>query len=113
MPRIGQHRNSRRIERGIEEYLSEKTAGKNNWRGFTSMLKKTAYDQSPAIDGWASFDPVDGGVMDRLFTKGIREREEKVMLAVLENAIEYFQKYVLATDETGTELFREAEEWIL
>ena len=77
------------------------------------MLKKTAYDQSPAIDGWASFDPVDGGVMDRLFTKGIREREEKVMLAVLENAIEYFQKYVLATDETGTELFREAEEWIL
>jgi hypothetical protein len=30
MPRIGQRRNSRRIERGIAEYLSEKAAEKVN-----------------------------------------------------------------------------------
>src|SRR5207253_11419367 len=35
------------------------------------------------------------------------------MQAVLENAIEYFQKYVLAKDERGKKLFQEAEEWIL
>ena len=36
------------------------------------------------------------------------------MLAVLENAVEYFQKYVLAQDEpNGKKLFQEAEEWFL
>ena len=35
------------------------------------------------------------------------------MLAVLDNAIECFQKYVLAQRERERRLFREAEEWIL
>jgi len=35
------------------------------------------------------------------------------MLAVLENAIEYFQKYVLARNPRGKQLFQEAEEWFL
>src|SRR5262245_10419084 len=35
------------------------------------------------------------------------------MLAVLENAVEYFQKYVLARKPSGKQLFREAEEWFL
>ena len=39
--------------------------------------------------------------------------EERLMFAVLENAVEYFQKYVLARKPSGKQLFREAEEWFL
>jgi hypothetical protein len=76
------------------------------------MLKKKFYEQSLATDGWLSLDPADGEIIGRLFAKDIREGEEKLMLAVLENAVEYFQKYVFAKDEKGKKLFQEAEEWI-
>ena len=35
------------------------------------------------------------------------------MLAVLESAVEDFQKYVLARNPSGKKLFQEAEEWFL
>ena len=35
------------------------------------------------------------------------------MLAVLESAVEDFQKYVLARKPRGKKLFQEAEEWFL
>ena len=35
------------------------------------------------------------------------------MLAVLESAVEDFQKYVLARNPRGKQLFQEAEEWFL
>jgi hypothetical protein len=38
--------------------------------------------------------------------------EKRLMLAVLENALDYYQKYILATDRAGRELFEEAKEWI-
>ena len=41
------------------------------------------------------------------------EAEQKLMLAVLEDAVSCFQKYFAARDKIGTSLFREAEEWIL
>jgi hypothetical protein len=37
----------------------------------------------------------------RLFKKDIREGEEKLLLAVLGDAIEHFQKYALSKDEKG------------
>jgi hypothetical protein len=72
-------------------------------------------NKKPLINnnGRASFDPVDSGLLEGLSKKDIREREERLMQAVLENAIEYFQKYVLAKDERGKKLFQEGEEWIL
>jgi hypothetical protein len=76
------------------------------------MLRRKNYERS-VTDGWASFDPVDGGVIERLYKKQIREGEEALMLAVLDSAIECFQKYVLARREREKKLFREAEEWIL
>jgi hypothetical protein len=76
------------------------------------MLRRNNYQRS-VTDGWASFDPVDGGVIETLFKKQIREGEEGLMLAVLDNAIEYFQKYVFARSEREKRLFREAEEWIM
>jgi hypothetical protein len=76
------------------------------------MQRRKNYEGS-ATDGWGSFDPVDRGVIDRLYKKQIREGEEGLMLAVLDNAIECFQKYVLAQREREKRLFQEAEDWIL
>jgi hypothetical protein len=39
--------------------------------------------------------------------------EKRLMLAVLEDAVATFQRYVDAKDRRGQRLFREAEEWIL
>ena len=70
--------------------------------------------EKPLINnGWSSFDPVDGGILERLSKKDTLTGEERLMLAVLEHAIEYFQKYVLAKNESEKKLFQEAEEWIL
>jgi len=40
------------------------------------------------------------------------EPEKKLMLAVLEDAIACYQKYLFARDSKGKALFREAEEWV-
>jgi hypothetical protein len=44
--------------------------------------------------------------------KSALEPEKRLMLAVFEDAIRCFQRYVHAQDEKGRKLFREAEEWI-
>lgn len=77
------------------------------------MLRKAIYDQSLMTNEWVSLDPVDRGITGRLSKKEIREEEEKLMLAVLANAIEDFQRNVLARNEVERKLFQEAEEWIL
>ena len=40
------------------------------------------------------------------------EPEKKLMLAILEDAIACYQKYLFARDSKGKALFREAEEWV-
>lgn len=40
------------------------------------------------------------------------EPEKKLMLAILEDGVACFQKYVFARDGKGKALFREAENWI-
>ena len=77
------------------------------------MLRKTTYDHHMIIDGWVSIDPADEAILERVYKKTLREGEERLMLAVLESAVEYFQKYVLARNPRGKQLFQEAEEWFL
>jgi hypothetical protein len=77
------------------------------------MPRKVTYEQALVTHRWVAFDPLDGEIIERLFKKDIREGEEKLMLAVLESAVEDFQKYVLARKPRGKKLFQEAEEWIL
>lgn len=60
-----------------------------------------------------AIEPTDAGILEHLRTKSIREGEERLLLAVLESATEDFQKYVLATNKRGIELFQAAEQWIL
>ncbi|MGZ8426575.1 MAG: hypothetical protein ACXWYD_16635 [Candidatus Binatia bacterium] len=56
-------------------------------------------------------DPTDDGIIEQLSRKSFREGEERLLYAMLENAIEDYQKYVLAMDRKGKELFQHAEEW--
>jgi hypothetical protein len=78
-----------------------------------SMARKIIFEQALVTDRWISFDPLDDEIIERLFKKNIREGEEKLALAVLESAVEDFQKYVLSKDEKERKLFREAEKWFL
>jgi len=77
------------------------------------MFRKNISEQSLGADRWISFDPLDNEIIERLFKKDIREGEEKLLLAVLSDAIEEFQKHVLSKDERGKKLSREVEEWFL
>jgi len=51
--------------------------------------------------------------LDTFRRKAHWEPEKRLMLAVLEDAVACFQKYVLARDGRGKAMFREAEEWML
>jgi len=62
---------------------------------------------------WDVIEPTDSGILENLSKKFIRDGEKALMLAVLESAIKDSQKYVLATDKKGKELFDAAETWIL
>ena len=52
-------------------------------------------------------------IIEQLFRNGIHGGEEKLMLAVLQDAVECFQKHVLAQYPWDKKLFQEAENWIL
>jgi hypothetical protein len=79
--------------------------------GFESMARKVSYEQALVAHGWVVLDPADIGLIESVYKKTLREREERLMLAVLESAVEDFQKYVLARKPRGKKLFQEAEEW--
>jgi hypothetical protein len=70
------------------------------------MARKVTDEQTLVAHGWVALDPADTGVIEKLFKKDIHEGEEKLMLAVLENAVEYFQKYVLARKPNGRSYFK-------
>ena len=78
------------------------------------MLRKLINDRGSLVtDGWISIEPTDIEVLEKVYKKDIREGEERLMLAVLEEAVKCFQEYVLATRPREKRLFQEAEEWIL
>lgn len=61
----------------------------------------------------AYIEPTDRSVAEHVSKRLLRDGEERLMLAVLESAIEDYQKYALARDKRGRELFQQAEEWIM
>jgi hypothetical protein len=77
------------------------------------MLKKVCTERGTLTNGWVPLDPADMDFIEAVYKKNIREGEERLMLAVLESAVEDFQKYVLARHARGKKLFQEAEEWLL
>jgi hypothetical protein len=77
------------------------------------MLRKATCGHRLVTDGWSSRDPADDAIIEAVHKKNLREAEERLTLAVLESAVEEFQKYVLARHACGKKLFQQAEEWFL
>jgi hypothetical protein len=77
------------------------------------MSKKLIFNHGLVTDRWVSLDPADMDFIEAVYKRNIREGEERLMLAVLESAVEDFQKYVLARNPRGKQLFQEVEEWFL
>jgi hypothetical protein len=77
------------------------------------MAKKLICNHRLGTDGWVPLDPADLGLIEGVYKKTLREGEKRLMLAVLESAVEDFQKYVLARHAGGKKLFQQAEEWFL
>ena len=77
-----------------------------------------AYDASLGVEEkmGSLFQPdtlLPAQYFDTFRRKANSEPEKKLMLAILENAIDCFQKYIFARDGRGKGIFREAEDWIL
>jgi hypothetical protein len=77
------------------------------------MLRKFIPDSGMVSDGCLSMDPANEEIIQGVYKRTIRDGEERLMFAVLENAVECFQKYVLARKPSRKQLFQEAEEWFL
>src|SRR5262245_31187795 len=77
------------------------------------MLKRVRVERGSVTAGWISLDAADLGLIESVYKKTIRDGGERLMLAVLESAVEDFQKYVLARKPRGKKLFQEVEEWFL
>jgi hypothetical protein len=60
-----------------------------------------------------SLDTADPVAFEQFFKRAIRGGEEKLMLAVLQDAVECFQENVLSQQPWEKKLFQEAEDWIL
>jgi hypothetical protein len=62
------------------------------------------------------FEPdtlVSAQYMENLRRKALFEPEKRLMLAMLEDAVNCFQAYVLAQGGRGQKLFNDAEQWIM
>jgi hypothetical protein len=75
-------------------------------------------DREHAIDerlGAAIFQPdtlLPSQFFDRVRRRTEHDGERRLMIAVLEDAVDVYRKQAAATDERGAQLFAEAEEWI-
>lgn len=64
------------------------------------------------IEG-GSFGPADPVDNEQFFKNRIHGGEERLMLAVLQDAVKCFQEYALAQYLWEKKLFQEAEDWLL
>ncbi|MGB7948375.1 MAG: hypothetical protein WCH75_11895 [Candidatus Binatia bacterium] len=78
-----------------------------------SRKQTSAFNSGLVTDGWISIEPTDLEIFESVYKKTVREGEERLMLAVLEEAIQCFQQYILGTRPREKRLFQEAEDWIL
>ena len=54
--------------------------------------KKVSHEQALRAHGWVALDAADIGLIEAVYKKTIRDGEERLMLAVLESAVEDFQQ---------------------
>jgi len=58
-------------------------------------------------------EPTDGGIIEDLSKQNIRDGEKRLMLAVLEDAIRYYQDNWFSRNGKRKRIFDETEEWIV
>ncbi|HEY3302701.1 MAG TPA: hypothetical protein VGL70_04090 [Candidatus Binatia bacterium] len=56
---------------------------------------------------------IDEVFFDHVWRSRARSGEQRLMLAILDNAVDSFAKYAGADDERGKEIFTETEAWLL
>ena len=59
------------------------------------------------------YDPADSETLKALLNPQPKGGEKRLMLAILESALEDLQKYASAKNHKGRVLYQAAEEWIL
>jgi hypothetical protein len=59
------------------------------------------------------YDPADSETFKSLLNAQTRGAEKRLMLAILESAVEDLQKYASAKDQRGKLLYQAAQQWIL
>lgn len=70
-----------------------------------------AIKEPTAVEGFIPFD-LEGEYQESQGRKSLREGEFRLMLAILEDAVNCYLKYASAKDRRGKQHFKEAEEWI-
>ena len=55
---------------------------------------------------------LDGDFIDNVWKTRVRNGEQRLMLAILKEALDSFFKHLGATDKKGKAIFQEAEGWI-
>jgi len=80
-------------------------------RGKNTMQEKETLDERlPGLFEPDTLLPVQ--YFDAMRRKHLLEGEKRLVLSVLEDAIECYMKYLGSTSSKGQKLFRDAEEWI-
>lgn len=83
--------------------------GANN-HGGKMQEKETLDERLPALFEPDTLLPIQ--YFEAMRRKHLLEGEKRLILSVLEDAIECFMKYIDSTTHKGQRLFREADEWI-
>ena len=60
-----------------------------------------------------SIDTADPVIFEQFFKRANHSGEKRLMLAVLQDAVECFQQYALSECPWEKEIFQEAERWVL
>jgi hypothetical protein len=76
------------------------------------MIRQSISGYRVPNDDLDAIDPADGGTIESLFKRTVREGEQELMLAVLEDAINSFQKYLMEGNEKERKQFQEVQQWI-
>jgi hypothetical protein len=73
-------------------------------------LETSDTSQAPKLDAWTD---AEGILPAQLFTEvaALRDPERRLRLAVLKDAVRYFQRHLDATDRRGRVLYEDAVDW--
>jgi hypothetical protein len=70
------------------------------------MLRKVYAENGMVSDGWVSVDPADSELIEAVYKKTLREGEERLMLAVLENAVNISRSTSLHGNQVASSYFK-------